>query len=61
MQLFFWSITEIISDSLKSKQYLEVIMTKLILEKSVKNYFFAFITHKKALLLKDTSCERVYF
>lgn len=36
-------------------------MTKLILEKSVKNYFFAFITHKKALLLKDTSCERVYF
>lgn len=39
MQLFFQSITEIISDSLKSKQYLEVIMTKLVLEKSV-NFFF---------------------
>lgn len=48
MQLFFQSITEIISDSLKSKQYLVVIMTKLILEKSVKIFFFASIAHKSS-------------
>lgn len=63
MQLFFQSITEIISDSLKSKQHLEVIMTKLIhclriLQKSVKIFFFDSIAHKSSkrgffLLLKD--------
>lgn len=53
MQLFFQTVTEIILDSLKNKQHLEVIVTKLfhclrILQKFIRIFFFESIAHKSS-------------